>query len=96
MPCLDGRPEADAYDALAAERRLNIMAAQLCRAMEVLEDQGLLRSPKITSNMRDWWGDHKKRDRERREEERRERARRMRRKRALAKLTHAEKRDLGL
>jgi len=94
MPCRDY--DYDAMRASENKRRLDTMAAQLCRAMKLIEETGNIRNAGITPNMRKWWEEHKQCDRDRRKEEKRKRAAKMRRKRALRKLTEADKRALGV
>lgn len=82
------------------------MAARLCAVLTTLEARGWLhqtldnidyKEAGITrKSLQNWWNEHKQRDVERRLREQEE-ARRMRVKRnALAKLTDAEKKALGV
>lgn len=102
MPCYDPRGEREglAEDLRAARKSLDTRTNQLCRAMEVLEKNGLLNAPRITSRMRGWWTEHKEWDRKRKASEARaakkEREHKAARRRALSKLSAADRKALGL
>lgn len=108
MPCrCDDYPpvptQADMY-----KKEADKVTELLCSFCEMVEratqlDDGCMRVGDLTlmpSKVRDWWEAHKEVDRKRREKEEAERKRREAadklRKDALAKLTPAEKKVLGL
>lgn len=92
MPCrYDGSPEGNTR---YFEEQLGRVTRVACEALRFLEDDGRL--PDLSPELRRWWKQHKATDRRRREAEQEIARRKVLRKKALARLSPAEKRALGL
>jgi hypothetical protein len=88
MPCVS-EPDYSGY-----QRKLDEVTQVVCGVLTQWERAG--KPFKISSQATEWWKRHKAWDQKRRAEEKRQRAREDERRIALAKLSPAERRALGL
>jgi hypothetical protein len=92
MPCRDYQADEEMREAAGA--RLDGYAKDLCKAMKIIENGGLLK--RASPRLRNWWTAHKEDDRREQEREAKK-IRDAREKRDLvAKLSIRERRLLGL
>lgn len=97
---LDGKPVNGAkfgdgydpriYNKLSKRKDLDALVAELCSRLQKTD------VTKYSLEMQMWWRDHQRADAERKNKEEADRKQEAARKAALAKLTDAEKRTLGL
>lgn len=99
MPCMS-EPDWEYQARLKQERAM--FEALLCASFTLLEDQGLLdqlnweEAGVTKKDALAWWTSHKKEDEARRKREARRKVKEEKRKQALAKLTPAERKILGV
>jgi len=95
MPCRDdGYEISDKEYREGLRKQVDSLTDSLCSACRLLEQKNLLE--KLPTKVREWWEEHKKADLVREARERAEKAQQALKEKALAKLTQAEKRALGL
>lgn len=93
MPCTDGGPSASEENA-ELRGHVNYLTDMLCRIMQILKNRGEVGI--CPSQAQVWWEQHKRIDAARLKAEEAERKEQATREAALAKLTPAERRALGL
>lgn len=91
MPCRTD--DDDEGSALRTYEELNRVTALLCDACNRLEIAEFMPP---SGALTDWWREHKKADAVRKEQERKDREKQARRRAALAKLSPADRKLLGL
>jgi hypothetical protein len=98
MPCYDSRSDYNTNEGYAylLERfaHNSPVAEMLCTMCKLYLGSPAL--PELPDNVLAWWAEHQKRDKAKREAESRAKGVKLDRERALAKLTPAERKALGL
>lgn len=94
MPCTDGGPPGPSREDVL-KQRLDTATDLLCGLCKKLE-KSKIGKKLMTRELAKWWQAHQEADRIREESERMRRERETTRQRALAKLSPAERRILGI